>query len=376
MKKLVTIGLVFALTGFISSAQATVRKTAYPVVFAHGLAGWNNILGYFYFGDDGVGGNFVGDACDEFLEIVCSSNLNSGQKAYAAQVQPFQSSEVRGTQLADQIQSYLTSVGASYVNIVGHSQGGIDARKAAVVLKQRKGYIVVKSLISVSSPHRGSPVAKYILDLGPGITSVVSALASYYGSIVYGAGNDPIAAAKQLVYKDYSSTDGVTTGMKAFNTNYPANSTYISGKIASLITAQQGLNMNPALWLLSNGLYDIDGDGAACATLSDDCDNDGALGKGNGNRSDSDDDGLVGVNSQQMGNRMIYNTCFLCDDYMTSDTSTGVVTDLNNPSSTQQSSHATVVSQDHLDVTGVPPDTFDEYEFYAGVIDYIAQFGG
>ena len=50
MRKLWILGLVFALTGMLSSVQATVRKTTYPVVFAHGLAGWNNILGYFYFG--------------------------------------------------------------------------------------------------------------------------------------------------------------------------------------------------------------------------------------------------------------------------------------------------------------------------------------
>ncbi len=375
MKKLLLIGLLISLTGIFTTAQATVRKTTYPVVFAHGLAGFNNILGYYYFGDDGAGGNFVGDACDAFLEIVCNGGLNSAQKSFAASVTPFQTSEVRGTQLADQIQSYMTSVGASYVNIVGHSQGGIDGRKAAIVLKQRKGYTVVKTLISVTSPHRGSPVAKYILDLGPGVTNVVDTLAKYYGSIVYGAGNDGVAAAKQLVYNDYSSTDGVTTGMKAFNLSYPATGN-IANRIASLVFAQQGIDMNPALWLLSNGFYNIDADGAACATIDSDCDNDGAAGRGNGNRSDTDDDGLVGINSAQMGYRLTYSTCFLCDDYMGTNSTLGSVDTINAPSSTQQSSHASAVAQDHLDETGVPPDTMSEYEFYAAVIDYIAAYGG
>ena len=134
--------------------------------------------------------------------------------------------------------------------------------------------------------------------------------------------------------------------------------------------------MNPALFLLVNGFYNIDGNGAACAVISDDCDNDGALGKGNGNKNDTDDDGLVGINSQQMGYRLTYSECFLCDDTMTSNTSLGIVTDLNNPTSTQQSSSASVVGQDHLDVTGVGPDTMDENEFYAAIIDYMAANGG
>jgi triacylglycerol lipase len=374
MKKAIAIGLALALTGALSTANATVRKTTYPVVFAHGLAGWDNILGAFYFGDNN--GNFVGDPCDEFLEVYCNGGLNSGQKAYASQETPFQSSEVRGTQLADKTQSYMATVGASYVNLVGHSQGGIDARKAAVLLKQRKGYTVVKTLVSVSSPHRGSPTAKYILDLGPGVTSVVSALATIFGNVVYNAGNDPIAAAKQLVYNDYSSTDGVTTGMKAYNTAYASYSSAVSNRVASVITAQQGVDVNPALFLLVNGFYNIDGNGAACTVISDDCDNDGALGKGNGNKNDSDDDGLVGINSQQMGYRLTYNECFLCDDTMSTNTTLGVVTDLNNPTSTQQSSSASVVGQDHLDVTGVGPDMMDENEFYAAIIDYMAANGG
>ena len=374
MKKAIFFGLALSLTGIMTSANATVRKTANPVVFAHGLAGWDNILGAFYFGDNN--GNFVGDPCDEFLEVLCNGGLNSSQKAYAASVQPFQSSEVRGTQLADKIQSYMTSVGASYVNIIGHSQGGIDARKAAVVLKQRKGYAVVKTLVSVSSPHRGSPVAKYILDLKPGVVSVVDALAQLFGNVIYGSGNDGYAAAKQLVYNDYSSTDGVTTGMKAFNTAYASYNTAVSNRLASVITAQQGLDVNPALYILSKGFYDIDGDGATCAVASDDCDNDGALGKGNGSKTDTDDDGLVGVNSQQMGYRLKYSECFLCDDYVTQDTTLGYLTDLNNPTSAQQSSHADVLNQDHLDVTGVGPDTMDENEFYAAIIDYMSANGG
>ena len=367
MKKFNLSLLFVAVAALNGSAFAAVPKTTYPVVFAHGMAGFDDLLGYSYWGDDY--GVFVGDPCDEFLEVTCNGNINSGQRAFQTQTFPFQSSEVRGLDIANQIESYMTSVGASYINLVGHSQGGMDIRKAAKVLYQRKGRQVVRVLISISSPHRGSPVAKYILDLGPGVSGVVSALATIYGNSVYRSGNDAFAGAKQLVYNDYSATDSLSTGAKLFNTNNPISSTYAM-RYASLITAQSGVSVNPALFLLKNGFYNIDGDGYCL----DDCDNDGAAGKGDGTRTDWDDDGLVGINSQQMGHRLKWNECFLCQDYLTNDTSVGQVTNLNAPTSAQMTSTSSVINQDHLDVVGVPPDTFDEMEFYAAVIDYIGYY--
>jgi len=352
--------------GLPLAAHAGAAKTTYPVVFAHGMAGFNNILGYDYWGDDY--GMFVGDSC-QLLEVGCNEDIDANQKTFVGQVQPFQTSEVRGLDLANDIEGYMATVGATRVNLVGHSQGGLDARKAAKVLYQRKGYTVVSVLISVSSPHRGSPVAKYILDLKPGVTGVIAALAKYYGDIIYQSGNDGYAGAKQLVYGDYSSTDGITTGARAFNVNNPIDSRYAS-RYASLITAQNGLNVNPALYLLSEFFFDIDGDGYCL----EDCDNDGAAGKGDGYANESDDDGLVGLNSQQMGYRLAYTEYALGFDYVSTDTVTGYAGNLNAPTSTQMTSMAKVINQDHMDVVGVGPDTFDEPEFYAAIIDYIAYF--
>ncbi len=362
---IIIILLGFALTPY--GVFATVPRTTYPVVFAHGMAGFDDILGYDYWGNDY--GVFVGDPCDAFLEVTCNGNIDKNQKSFIAQVQPFHSSEYRGTQLANQIESYMATTGTTYVNIVGHSQGGLDLRKAAKVLYQRKGYKVVKVALSISSPHRGSPVAKYILDLGPGLTSVLNALATIYGNVVYKSGNDCYASAKQLVYNDYSASDGVTTGMKVFNNSYPVSSTY-AARWVSIITAQTGLDVNPALFLLRNGFYNIDGDGYC----TDDCDNDGAAGKGDGTRTDLDDDGLVGINSQQMGYRLKRTEVFLGQDYLSTDTGLGYVSSINYPNSAQMTSSADIVNQDHLDVIGVGPDMFDEMEFYASVFDYIAYY--
>lgn len=361
-KKLVLIAAFSATVPLFAGAS----KTSYPVVFAHGMAGFDNLLGYDYWGDDF--GTFVGDPCDAFLEIACNRDLNKGQKAFATSVQPMHNSEVRGTQLADDIEGYMATVGASYVNLVGHSQGGMDSRKAATVLKQRKGRAVIKVMISVSSPHRGSPIAKHILDLGPTVDAVLAALFNVYGTVVYAPGNDSIGAVKQLMYNDFTSADGITTGAKQFNVKYNVDATTAS-HYASIVTAQNYIYVNPALWILAMGKK-IDGDGYCV----DDCDNDGAAGKGDGNVNNDDDDGLVPMNSQQMGYRLKVNSCFLCMDTLNQVSSTGYVSNLNAPSSIQMTSREGIVAQDHLDVVGLPPDTFDEMEFYAGMINYIAYY--
>ena len=140
-------------------------------------------------------------------------------------------------------------------------------------------------------------------------------------------------------------------------------------RYASIITAQNGLSVNPALYLLSTFAFDIDGDGYCV----DDCDNDGAGGKGDGVKNESDDDGLVGVNSQQMGYRLKYSESALGFDSVSTDANLGTVTNLNAPTSAQMTSMSSVVIQDHLDVVGVGPDTFDEPEFYAAIFEYIAS---
>ncbi|HYB98749.1 MAG TPA: hypothetical protein VEC57_06390 [Candidatus Limnocylindrales bacterium] len=360
-------GLLLVCSAVPASAR-DANKTLYPIVFAHGMGGFDNILGYDYWGDDY--GVYVLDACS-FLEVGCNVNINGSQQSFVASVTPFNNAEKRGYELYQDILGYMASSGAQYVNIVGHSQGGIDLRKAAKSLYTAKARNVVKYGISISSPHRGSPIAKYVLDGGLGtLESPAATLAEFYGSVVYGSGNDVYAALKQLVYDDYSSTDGVTTGMKAFNTTYPNSTTYIA-RSRSFLTTQQGLDMNPALYIVSEGWHNIDGDGYATT----DADNDGAGGIGDGSRSDTDDDGLVGLNSQQMGLRLQHSECFACLDYVYEKTDTGNCTSLNAPTSIMMTSHAWKIPQDHLDVIGIPPDTFDEMEFYAALTDYIADTG-
>lgn len=331
--------LVFCHAG---AAQAEADLTRYPVVFAHGLSGFDDILGFDYWGNDW--GNFVFDSCDKFLEPICNPHIDDDQRSFVATVQPFHNSELRGTQLADDIEGYMASTGASMVNIIGHSQGGIDARKAASELHRRLGRRSVYFLLSVSSPHRGTPVATAIMEDFVG--TPVEGLAEIFGDVIYGAGNSAPEATMQLMPDDADPNDGRATGMTAYNQVYGVDYDHVA-KYRSFLTAQSGAGLNPAFATLGWLGYSIPGP----------------------------DDGVVPLGSQHMGYRMQYDEAWGRDSvYRRSDM--GNLTDLNNPNSTQATSTSAVIGQDHLDVIGVGPDTFDEYEFYAAIAHYMAVNGG
>ena len=71
-------------------------------------------------------------------------------------VSPVNSSEFRGSQLVGIVTSLLVATGAPKVNIVAHSQGGLDARYAISRLGLASS---VASLSMLSTPNRGSPLA-------------------------------------------------------------------------------------------------------------------------------------------------------------------------------------------------------------------------
>lgn len=148
----------------LASVQA--NRTRLPIVLLHGMAGFEQIgpLDYFY----GVKSRLVAD----------------GYQVFVTEVDPFQRVEVRAAQLAPQIQSILSRTGARRVHLIGHSQGGLDARYLVTHL----GYgDRVATVTTISTPHRGSRVADIALGILPG--PAVSTLA-FLADLIGGGGQD------------------------------------------------------------------------------------------------------------------------------------------------------------------------------------------
>ncbi len=168
----------------------------YPIVMAHGFFGFETLAGI--------------DAVTYFFGVR-NDLAEIGEFVYTPAVDPFNDSEVRGAELLDHIERVIEETGAARVNIIAHSQGGLDARFAASLRPD-----LIESITTIATPHRGSRVADIALgiaDIGP-LPDVLDAVTRIFGGPFYDAlGNETsiAQAARQL------STPGAT----AFDAAYP-----------------------------------------------------------------------------------------------------------------------------------------------------------
>lgn len=180
---------------------STYAKTKYPLVFAHGMSGFSRI------GTDAFG-------VDYWYQIVPDLARNGGN-VWTTRVSPFNSTEVRGEQLLQQVDEILAITGQPKVNLIGHSHGGPTIRYVGGIIPEK-----IASMTAIASPQKGSPVADLILKAegtplqGP-LVGVVNLLSS---AIVWAQGldqnefpSDSLAGAKSL------NTAGATN----FSTRFP-----------------------------------------------------------------------------------------------------------------------------------------------------------
>lgn len=163
--------------GLVTSSDARYERSVieasdpgppYPIVLAHGFSGWKDIqalhIAYFY----GVA---------EALQAAGETQV------FETQVDPYGATEVRGNQLAPQIDEILAATGKDKVNIVAHSQGGLDSRYIISTL----GYgDRVASLTTISTPHRGTRICDGLLKAVPDWTdSLINAAADLLGTSLF-----------------------------------------------------------------------------------------------------------------------------------------------------------------------------------------------
>lgn len=131
-----------------------------------------------------------------------------GLRLMAAQVPPTGSIEARGAALGDQILRAMRPGGDlapdEPVHIIAHSMGGLDAR--FLLSPDNPGNMAdrVISLTTISTPHRGSPIADLVVRLGDplGIGDEENLLAQAVRAALANAGID-VGALRNL------TTDGV-----------------------------------------------------------------------------------------------------------------------------------------------------------------------
>ncbi len=82
-----------------------------------------------------------------------------GVQAYAPNVSPYHTTAVRAAMWNERIRAILDETGAASVHLIAHSMGGLDARH---LITHLGGHAYVRSLTTVSTPHRGSGIAQIV----------------------------------------------------------------------------------------------------------------------------------------------------------------------------------------------------------------------
>jgi triacylglycerol lipase len=187
--------------GGSATVTSNYAQTKYPLVMAHGLAGFT-----------AIGGLSIG----QYFYGINSDLTSNGAKVFATQVASFDSSYVRGEQLLSQVKQILAITGAQKVNLIGHSQGTLDARYVAAMIPAN-----VASVTGVGGPNTGTQVADTVLSVinspvggvfAPVIESGVNAFFSLIDSTSgQGYSQSALAGLNQLT----------TSGMAAFNKKFP-----------------------------------------------------------------------------------------------------------------------------------------------------------
>jgi triacylglycerol lipase len=130
-----------------TSLELVQTQTRYPIVLLPGLYGFDTILGVI-----------------EYFPGIAEALAAGGGDVYLASGSKTNSSEVRARQIIPQLEEIRAITGAERVNLIGHSQGGLDARVVAALRPD-----LVASVTTVGSPHGGAAVADLIVSgaLGP-----------------------------------------------------------------------------------------------------------------------------------------------------------------------------------------------------------------
>lgn len=198
-RRVSSVAAALALVFVASAASAsTYTQTRYPIVLAHGMAGFDELFGVY-----------------EYWFGMARALRSGGADVHVTHVSAFSSTEARGEQLLAQVQDIVAVTGQAKVHLIGHSHGGLDVRYVAAARPD-----LVASVTTIGSPHKGAELADFLrrnVDEGGFTEGVLSHFANSLGTVLgllAGSSNpqDAVAGLESLTAQ----------GAADFNARYPA----------------------------------------------------------------------------------------------------------------------------------------------------------
>jgi triacylglycerol lipase len=151
------------LTGLKAFPQPSIIPTRTPVVMMHGF---------------GIGASFrrEGHLHDEAMHL-----RSRGVRAIAPNVSPYNTVRARCEMWEDRLTRILTELNTDRFSIIAHSMGGLDARH---LISNMGWHEAVDVLVTVATPHRGSPIASLTLDQPESLRRLLVDMADWVGTHV------------------------------------------------------------------------------------------------------------------------------------------------------------------------------------------------
>ncbi|MFB6248840.1 MAG: esterase/lipase family protein [Salinibacter sp.] len=170
------------ITGLKPHPQPSIIPTDQPVVLMHGF---------------GVGASFRrgGHLHEEAMYL-----RSRGVRAVAPNVSPYNTVRARCRTWETRLERVLEETQSDRISVIAHSMGGLDARH---LISERGWHDVVDVLVTVATPHRGSPVASLILQQPKSVRNWLGDVADWLGTHVLEDGSANVRQALRELTPEY-----------------------------------------------------------------------------------------------------------------------------------------------------------------------------
>jgi triacylglycerol lipase len=172
----------------------------------------------------------------------------SGVRAYAPNVAPYDSIPARANMWKKRVEHILGETRADTLTLIAHSMGGLDARYLITKLGLHDQ---VEALVTVSTPHRGTSIAKAVLNQPGLIRDGLASMANYIGAKAIEDGtSDVLKAVAELTPEYIQGT---------FNPSVPDHPSVRYWSYAGQAGKGTDVSLDPFFRLLNSFLYKHEG---------------------------------------------------------------------------------------------------------------------
>lgn len=171
-----------------------------------------------------------------------------GVRAYAPNVAPYNSIRVRAQMWKDRVEHILEETKSPTLSLIAHSMGGLDARYLITKLGLHEH---VHTLVTVSTPHRGTALAEIVLDQPGLVREWLANVADYIGThTLKDTPSDMLQAVSELTPEHMQNT---------FNPDVPDHPSVRYWSYAGQAGRGTDVPLDPFFYMLNTLLYKREG---------------------------------------------------------------------------------------------------------------------